>query len=199
VPATVPEEGPEGDFEPMSFMALIENIQDAEQAFAKVHAKALVSILAPYRALHRSYGSYGAMKARAPIWLYPMEALKPEFFGSVQPTVFSSDAAHIKTLYDILPFLIGKDANAAKAAAKAIQKAHDVIAKKREAESQGKPNPFLNRIRYRFRNRKIYHKTRVALGSNLQLIVCDGAGLDREASIFFVECGIQIDSPKPFL
>lgn len=195
----VPEEGPEGDFEPMSFMALIENIQDAEQAFTKANAKALVSILPPFRALHRSYGSYGAMKARTPIWIYPPESLTPEFFASVQPTVFTADPAHIRLLYDLLPMLIGKDANAAKAAAKAIQKAHEVISKKREAESQGKPNPFLNKIRYSFRNRKIYAKSRNALGTQLRLIICDGDGLDREANVFFTECGITISSPKPFL
>lgn len=195
----VPEEGPSGDFEPLSFKALMENIADAEAAFNKVQAKALVSILQPYRVLHRSYGTYGAMKARTPIWLYPMEALKAEFFASVQPTVFSADPAHIRALYDLLPQLIGKDPNAAKAAAKAIQKAHEVIAKKVEAEAQGKPNPFFNRIRYRFRNRKVYGKARVALGSRLQLIVCDGPGLDREANIFFTECGITITSPTPYL
>jgi long-chain acyl-CoA synthetase len=195
----VPEEGPEGDFEPMSFMALMENIQDAYQAFTKVQAKALISILPPFRVLHRSYGTYGAMKARTPIWLYPMESLKQEFFASVQPTAFASDPVHIKLLYDLLPMLIGKDLNAAKAAAKAIQKAHDVISKKTEAESQGKPNPFLNRLRYRFRNRKIYAKTRLALGGHLQLIVCDGDGLDQDAAVFLTECGITITAPKPFL
>lgn len=195
----VPEDGASGDFEPMSFMALMENIRDAEQAYLQQKAKALYNILPPYRALHRSYGSYGAMKARVPLWLHALESLDTTFFTKVQPTAFVGSPAHIRSLYDRLPQWMGKDAATVKAAAKAIQKAHEVLRRKGEAESQGKPNPFFNRLRYSFRSKKTYAKAKAALGGQLSMIVCDGEALDSESRIFFTECGIRIVQPTPFL
>jgi long-chain acyl-CoA synthetase len=191
-----PEDGAHGDFEPMTFKALMNNVDIAYKMYGNKPEGALVSLLEPHRILHRSFGAYGSMRSRMPLWIYPAEALDGAFFQKVNPEVIVGSPAQISAIYHNIPALVGKDANAQKKVAKAIQKAHQVLDRKVDAESQGKKNPFFNRLRYRFSNKKTYSKARVGLGGKMTFFIGDLGDIDGAARVFLTECGFKIEQPQ---
>lgn len=193
-----PDEGENGDFEPLSFMALLENVENAQKLYSGQPETAAASFLPPYRILHRTHAVYGSMMAQTPIWICLPEHLEQPFFSAVKPEVMFVAPPELTQVYTLLPSLMTKEGASVQTAASAIGKAHEVLEKKANAESQGKKNPILNSLKYRFGNQKTYRKIKLALGGKLVRIACDHGKMDGMATLLLQECGIQIEQPKPF-
>ena len=164
---------PQGDGSQASkairFSDLLAATAAAEKRYAESEAKLVLSLLDPIHMLQRSHGTFAALRLQIPFYLLPQAALTQAMLAELRPSAIVTTPEGVQHLYQELPTYLGD----AEAADKAFEKARTVVAKRDEALSQNKKNPFFNGMRYRFGNQKLYRRIHTKLGGQLQFLISD--------------------------
>jgi long-subunit acyl-CoA synthetase (AMP-forming) len=159
----------------------------AEQLLTAAAAKSLLSTLGPDRLLWRSF-SFAAVHKRVLWWIRPGNDFDAANLPTVKPEVILMNAEDARVLYDLLPTFI----DTAEKGRKAITAGIDVVRKRDIARAEGKKDKFMNRLRYRFTNRKLYGRIKTKLGGHLVTLACDKGLVDADARLLLEECGFVI-------
>ncbi|MEM7038136.1 MAG: AMP-binding protein [Bacteroidota bacterium] len=166
------------------FQDLLGKIKQASDNMqAPKEAPAIIQ-LPTHRLLQRSH-LLAALAQRRNVYLCAQP--EAEDFSSVQPSYLLLEADELHTLYTRLPSYLGKP----EAEAKKIAAAHTVLDKRDEAAAQGKKNPFMNGLRYKTGNKKLYGRIRTKLGGRLAGFIAQPGHPDPQARRLFDECGFQ--------
>lgn len=176
--------------EKMTFNTMIDEVTKSENQYTEAKISLVLSALTPDRLHQKLSGIYPALRLRTKIYLLPAEKLEREHFAELRPHALLTDVSGVEHLFESLPAYVGEGP----AVEKAFSKAHAIVARRDEALAQGKKNPFMNRMRYRSGNRKLYRKVLGQLGGQLKTILCEAGSPAADATLFFSECGINIVS-----
>lgn len=151
-------------------------------------AQAVLNLLPPHR-LHFRVHALAAHLNHSLLYCAAPEQLSAQMLRETTPALLVLSAAALDQLYRQLPAWLGN----AEKTQKAFEKAAAVVATRESAESQGKKNPFFNRLKYNTGNKKLYARVRKLLGGQLQAVAIDTDGKpSKEVLEFFRECGIEV-------
>lgn len=172
----------------ITFSNMIAEVSRMEKQYEESKISLLLSALTPDRLHQRLHGIYPALRLGTKIYLLPADKLEREHFAELKPQALLTDVEGVADLFKSLPVYMGSGP----AVDKAFSKAQAVVARRDEALAEGKKNPFMNRMRYRSGNRKLYRRVLGQLGGQLATIFCEEGNTDADAALFFSECGIGI-------
>lgn len=172
----------------LRYRDLLAAVSTAEQQYQDSKTRLILNLLSPPRLQQRSHGMFAALRLQIPFYILPSANFSPATLSELSPHVLITDPAGLQKLYQDLPELLGGGSSAQKA----LQKALTVVQKRDEALSQGKKNPFLNRMRYRMGNKKLYRRVRAQMGGKVQFLWVDKGTIAPEVQAFFDECELKI-------
>lgn len=162
-------------------------VDKAEKQLVNCESKSILSTMTPDRLLWRAYG-FAALRKGILWWIRQGHDFKNAGLIEVMAQTMLMDPAGIRDLYDLLPEMI----DTPEKGRKAIQAAMEVVRKRDLAQSEGKKDKFMNRLRYRMSNRKLYGRIKTKLGGRLAELVCDQGLVDPDARLLLEECGFKI-------
>lgn len=172
---------------PMRMEQWMEAVDQAEKLLQHVQTRSLLAVLPPDRLLWRAYG-FAAIFNRISWWIRPHHDLRNAAYTEIKPQVILLDPTGLRNLYDLLPEMI----DLAEKGRKTIRAALEVIRKREDARAIGKKDAFLNRVKYRTSNRKLYSRIKAKLGSRICEVVCDHGMIDADARVLLEESGIKV-------
>jgi long-subunit acyl-CoA synthetase (AMP-forming) len=179
---------PGGKTTPLSMERWMQSVDAASKQLASNSSKNLLSTLGPDRLLWRSY-SFAAVTKRILFWVREDNQFKTAAFPDVKPETILMDPSGLRGLYDLLPEWLDK---APEKGRRAITEAMEVVQKRDTALAHGQKDKFMNRLRYRTSNRKLYARIKTKLGGNPIAFVCDQGPVDADVRLLFEECGFKI-------
>lgn len=165
-------------------------VDQAEKTLLNAQVKNLISTLTPDRLLWRAYG-FAAISNRIAWWIRPSQDLQEAGFMQIKPEMVLTEPAGIRNLHELLPALIDQPEKGRRAIVLALE----VVRKRDEANSAGKKDPLMNRLKYRTSNRKLYKRIRTKLGGRITDVVCDRGVIDADHGVLLREVGIKIIQP----
>ncbi len=178
---------PSGKTTPLNMEKWMAAVDQAEKQLMACHSKSLLTSMTPDRLLWRAY-SFAAVRKGILWWIREGSDYKSAGFAEMRPQTILMDAAGVRSLYDLIPELI----DTPEKGRRAVQAAMEVVRKRDLAKSEGKKDKFMNRLRYRMSNRRVYGRIKTKLGGELAEIVCDHGLVDSDARLLLEECGFKI-------
>jgi long-subunit acyl-CoA synthetase (AMP-forming) len=176
-----------GKTTPITVEKWMQSVEAAEKKLSESASLSLLTTMNPDRLLWRSY-SFAAVRKQVLLWIREGNDFKAAAFADVKPQTILLDPAGLRTLYDLLPTLV----DVPEKGRKAIQLAMEVVRKRDLAQAEGKKDKVMNRVKYRFSNRKLYNRIKTKLGGALVEFVCDQGLVDADARLLLEECGFKI-------
>jgi long-chain acyl-CoA synthetase len=170
----------------VSFGEMLSLVETATGIYQEQGVRLVFNHLHPHQLHLRTHGIFPAIRLKSHCYLLPSGDLQQSHFAELRPQALVTDAAGLNRLHAQLPEFMGNGAE------KAFEKARAVVDRREEALSQGKKDPFFNRIRYRTGNRKLYRRVVSTLGGQFNSLVCEPGQPDPVAKRFFQECGITM-------
>jgi long-subunit acyl-CoA synthetase (AMP-forming) len=176
-----------GTMTPVTMEKWMHAVHEADRQLQLSQSKTILSTLGPDRLLWRSYG-FAAIHKRVLWSIREDNDFKNLGFATIKPHAMLLQPEALRALYDTLPSLIDTQEKGQAA----IKAAMDVVQKRNEALAAGKKDKFMNRIRYKTANRKLYARIKTKLGGNMIEWICDQGQVDPTARLLLEECGFKI-------
>ncbi|MEM6268039.1 MAG: AMP-binding protein [Bacteroidota bacterium] len=178
---------------PVTFGQMLAAVNHSETIFQEQSVRVAFLATAPQQQHSRTHGIFPAVRRQAACYLLPEHDLQPDFFRELHPHALITDTVHAEQLYQALPEFLG----GGPVSEKAIAKAHEILDRRDQALAEGKKDPFMNRVRFRTGNKKLYRKVISALGGQFNTLICAPTAPAPPTQRFLTECGVRLISDFP--